>query len=102
MERNEHLEFCKICIHRKMNFKIGLTCGLTNEIADFDDSCPNFEIDEKEKERILREITLNKGVLAEIAASEDPNARINIAKVVIYCLLALASFLLLIYELISP
>jgi hypothetical protein len=30
-----------------MDMKQGLLCGLTGEKADFEDSCPNFELDEK-------------------------------------------------------
>ncbi|WP_417612083.1 hypothetical protein [Owenweeksia hongkongensis] len=47
MTRNQHLEFCKVCTLRKMNFKRGLLCSLTGEMADFDPTCPTYVQDEK-------------------------------------------------------
>lgn len=46
MTREEHLKFCKVCINRKTDRDKGLICRLTNEIANFEEHCPNFEIDE--------------------------------------------------------
>lgn len=34
-----------------MDMHKGLLCGLTNEFADFEDACPNFEQDEKEVQK---------------------------------------------------
>lgn len=48
MTREEQLKSCTICTHRCMDIHKGVLCGLTNEFADFEDSCPNFERDEKE------------------------------------------------------
>jgi hypothetical protein len=45
MERERLLPICQQCLHRKMNFKIGLVCGLTDKFADFHVSCPTFEQD---------------------------------------------------------
>jgi hypothetical protein len=45
MTRDEQLEFCKKCTNRKMDFQKGLVCGLTNEKADFEDTCPDFNED---------------------------------------------------------
>ena len=46
MEREKQLEFCKQCSHRKMNFKVGLLCGLTDKMADFEIACPDFVEDQ--------------------------------------------------------
>ncbi len=43
MIREEHLEYCSVCLHRKMDMKKGLLCGLTQEYADFDTSCEQYE-----------------------------------------------------------
>jgi hypothetical protein len=45
MERKRLLPICQQCLHRKMDFKIGLVCGLTDKFADFHISCPTFEQD---------------------------------------------------------
>ena len=50
MTREEQLVFCKQCINRKMDMQSGLLCGLTNEKADFEESCDDFVKDESVKE----------------------------------------------------
>jgi hypothetical protein len=55
METSERLEFCKICINRKMDIHQGLLCGLTNAKADFEGECPHLIIDEKQKTKMEME-----------------------------------------------
>lgn len=50
--REEHLEYCKICLNRKMNYQKGLICSLTDEIADFEETCVNFKEDPIKKKEI--------------------------------------------------
>ena len=61
MERERLLPICQQCLHRKMDFKIGLVCGLTDKFADFHISCPTFEQDpiarEERNKRTLSEKT---------------------------------------------
>ena len=45
MTREEHLKFCKTCNNRKSDFKLGLICGLTDKIADFEEECDSYEKD---------------------------------------------------------
>lgn len=52
MEREKQLEFCKQCSHRKMDFKVGLLCGLTDKRADFKIVCPDFVEDPVERAKI--------------------------------------------------
>ena len=47
MTRQERLEFCKVCQHKKFNPKRGIICGITNDIATFEDSCNNYMVDEQ-------------------------------------------------------
>lgn len=54
MTRTERLEFCTICLHRKMNVQKGLLCGLTGEYANFDDHCQGFSEDKDKKEQQLK------------------------------------------------
>lgn len=52
MTRAEHLKFCKTCINREMDMKIGLVCKLTGKIADFEGDCTSYKIDEKAVKQI--------------------------------------------------
>jgi len=49
MTREERLEHCGVCTKRKMNPKIGLVCSLTNDHANFENTCIDFELDAKER-----------------------------------------------------
>lgn len=53
MSREKQLEFCSICLNRKMNLQKGLLCGLTNEFAAFENSCTDFLEDSVEKDKKL-------------------------------------------------
>jgi hypothetical protein len=47
MKREEHLLFCSVCKNRSFNSKVGFTCSLTNQIADFEENCENYDEDIK-------------------------------------------------------
>ena len=50
MNRNDQLEFCKICENHKYDNHKGIICSLTNDKADFIETCPSF----KEKPEIKK------------------------------------------------
>jgi uncharacterized RDD family membrane protein YckC len=52
MNREEQLKFCRFCTHQKPNIKQGLICGLTGQIADFEENCVSFDEDLKLKESL--------------------------------------------------
>lgn len=52
MTREQHLEYCKVCLNRKMNIKVGLVCSLNDEKADFIGACKDFNLDAIEKDKI--------------------------------------------------
>jgi hypothetical protein len=54
MTLKERLQFCTICENRKVDFKTGLACNLTNEKPNFENNCEFFKKDEKEAERKLK------------------------------------------------
>ena len=57
MTRTEHLKFCSICIKQKDGMRKGIICGLTNQIANFEDLCNSFAEDSKIIEQLkLKEI----------------------------------------------
>lgn len=43
MTRQQHLQFCKICTHRKKDLNLGIICGLTDRIAVFEYECATFD-----------------------------------------------------------
>ncbi len=49
MTRDQHLEFCKRCTNREFNPQFGIICGLTKKIANFENNCENFQVDESVK-----------------------------------------------------
>lgn len=49
MTREEMLKFCSVCKNRKMDLKRGLVCSLTDDYADFDPVCENYNQDTEEK-----------------------------------------------------
>jgi hypothetical protein len=52
MTRDQHLNFCKKCINRRMDMKVGLLCDLTGEKADFENECSSFKADHSMIEKI--------------------------------------------------
>jgi len=52
MNREDQLKWCRKCEHKKTDIQRGIVCGLTNELANFRDFCPDFE---KSKEAINNE-----------------------------------------------
>jgi hypothetical protein len=52
MTREEHLKFCKKCTNRRLDMKVGLLCNLTGEMADFENECKSFKLDESVIEKI--------------------------------------------------
>jgi len=46
MTRQEHLQFCKNCKLKSFDIQKGVTCSLTNEIANFDNECQHYVKDE--------------------------------------------------------
>lgn len=55
-KRKYHLSYCKICKNRSFNLNNGITCRLTNEVADFDESCHFFIKDNDELMEIKSKI----------------------------------------------
>jgi antitoxin component YwqK of YwqJK toxin-antitoxin module len=69
MTRQEHLEFCKKCLNRKMDVNKGIICNITGDIADFEDSCENFKLDETVKEEVRIEERSATQIIAELPAN---------------------------------
>ena len=54
MDRAYRLSFCKKCTLRDFSPKQGIICSLTNEPADFEESCDSFKEDAKEAKRLAK------------------------------------------------
>ena len=78
MTLKEKLKFCTICENRKVDFKTGLVCNLTNEKPNFENNCEFFKKDEKEAERKL------KMKLDAAGNSRSQNGSLNPTKNIIY------------------
>ena len=60
MTRTEHLNFCSICIHQKDGMRKGIICGLTDQIADFEDTCGSFAEDSEVIEQLKLKVIENE------------------------------------------
>lgn len=54
MTREEQLKYCSICKNQQFRMNIGIVCRLTDNIADFEDSCENYEEDTDLMNRLHR------------------------------------------------
>ncbi|TMM59314.1 hypothetical protein FEE95_07740 [Maribacter algarum] len=77
MTLDERLVFCKICANRKIDFKTGLVCSLTNQKPEFENECEYFVIDEKEAERKLNLSLDAAGPSRSQKGSLKPSKNIN-------------------------
>lgn len=94
MEREKQLEFCKQCSHRKMDFKVGLLCGLTDKMADFEIACPNYVEDPVAKAKIAEQRQYEEPVMNNTVQGEPPST----VATIFYILGAIISIGLTIYR----
>jgi hypothetical protein len=74
MTREERLTFCERCIHRKMDLKQGILCGLTGSKAQFEVSCEEFTKDES----LHQPVTLDRdGTVNLHRLSEETNEKLR-------------------------
>ncbi|MBK6642975.1 MAG: toxin-antitoxin system YwqK family antitoxin [Bacteroidetes bacterium] len=59
MTREEHIAFCKKCLNRNFDSNKGLICSLTGEIADFEENCESFKLDESVKAEVKETTIVN-------------------------------------------
>lgn len=52
MTRDDHIAFCRKCNHRKFDQHQGFICRLTDKKADFQDTCPDFQVDHLVKDKV--------------------------------------------------
>ncbi|MCB0399249.1 MAG: hypothetical protein KDD26_06410 [Winogradskyella sp.] len=74
MTRQEHLKFCKVCINKDLNLKKGIVCKLTGDIADFDNECESYVLDEAEVAKMDNEVTFQRGEINTRISQEKLDA----------------------------
>jgi len=57
MTREEQLFFCKKCKNREFNLTEGVLCKLTGKKADFEETCPSYELDKERETKIIPSTT---------------------------------------------
>ncbi|MDR3226566.1 MAG: hypothetical protein LBT56_02710 [Prevotellaceae bacterium] len=45
MDRKKQVEICKSCKNKKISWQQGIICSLTDAVPEFEDSCPEYLID---------------------------------------------------------
>lgn len=70
MTREDQLTFCKKCTNRKMDMQQGLICSLTGEKANFENECPDFNLDESVKIELNDSEPLEQGEVKAKLSSE--------------------------------
>lgn len=102
MNREYHLKFCKACYNKKFDMNQGIICGLTNQIADFDDTCTSYKENAELKKELEIEIVSNE--LDKKTASQGKrlaNYILDIAFTYIY-IFVIAIFIGIAVALIAP
>jgi hypothetical protein len=55
MTREQHLSFCKVCKNKKFDPRLGIICGLTGAIANFENECTTYEYNKEDALKQLGE-----------------------------------------------
>ncbi len=66
MKVKDKINYCRVCENRKTDYERGIVCGLTDEKPTFEDSCPDFIIDEVNADRLADRDSNVKKILAEV------------------------------------
>ena len=69
MTREEHLKFCQICKNQKFNMNMGIICRLTDQIAEFEESCESFDENAALKQE-FESLEIHKQVLRKTVSLE--------------------------------
>lgn len=67
MTREERLKFCKVCKNQKFDFNQGIICNLTNQPADFEETCNSY-IEDSELKNQIESKEIEKEILLKTAS----------------------------------
>jgi uncharacterized RDD family membrane protein YckC len=107
MTRDQHLVYCKVCRNRSFNSQYGIVCGLTNEPANFDPTCPDFKAEAGAEEPLTLELQAFMGssvdVQSEMASGGKRFLNYVIDIIIVYILVfVIALVLAVVLSLSSP
>jgi len=69
MIRSEYVKVCGTCLNKEFDSQKGIICNLTNEIANFEEKCPDYLTDGKSAQKALGSQIYKKG--EELEKAED-------------------------------
>jgi hypothetical protein len=49
MDIEDRLKYCKLCQNQSFNFDRGMLCSLTNEKPEFNETCPDYLENKRER-----------------------------------------------------
>lgn len=87
----EQFEYCKICQKKKIDFKVGLVCSLTNTRRTFQTSCNDYVEDKEAAEKKRKMENELQGALEKI---NTPKSQWRIVIGIIVALIALIRIIL--------
>jgi hypothetical protein len=73
----EKIHFCKRCVHREMDIKRGVLCGMTREKPTFEQECSDYEEDSAYRETALPESTYDRNFLG-FDRAEEPDEKLPV------------------------
>ncbi|WP_430909451.1 RDD family protein [Maribacter sp. 2-571] len=77
MTREAQLRFCKVCTNGKKDFNRGIVCGLTDRLADFENTCDTFQEDEELQQKVALQHSYTNAILAASANKRLANYLID-------------------------
>ncbi|MCR9253278.1 MAG: hypothetical protein NXI20_22890 [bacterium] len=72
MKLQDKLDYCRVCENRKTDYERGIVCGLTDDKPTWEDSCPDFIIDEVNADRLADRDPKVKKILKEAFVEKKP------------------------------
>jgi uncharacterized RDD family membrane protein YckC len=66
MNRQERLQFCKVCTHHKFDTQKGIICSLTNNPAEFQVACTTFKENPELKHKVEMDAIRNQLYVQEV------------------------------------
>ncbi len=61
MTRNEYVKICSTCLQKEFDSNKGIICSITQEIADIDETCPEYSDDGKKQQKEMGSKIFNEG-----------------------------------------
>lgn len=102
MTRDAQLQFCKVCVNHKKDLTLGIICGLSGGLADFEDQCSDFHKDRSLKARASGS-TWSKGIDMQVASQGQRFANYIIDFICLLIFIVVFSFVLgIILALVAP